>query len=42
MSCQGNLDSLCIVGYESGHVGIFDSRTRNMLEEVSVFQEPST
>ena len=41
MTCSGTLQNLCVVCYESGHVCIIDGRTRNIVEEMQVFKEPS-
>ncbi|KAM7453795.1 hypothetical protein BLSTO_05452 [Blastocystis sp. subtype 1] len=40
MCCYGNLSSTCVVGYESGHVCVYDCNTRQMLRELQVFKEP--
>ncbi|KAK8817810.1 hypothetical protein WA577_003851, partial [Blastocystis sp. JDR] len=40
MCCYGSLSSTCVVGYESGHVCVYDCNTRQMLRELQVFKEP--
>ena len=40
MNCEGDVSSTCIVSYESGHVLLFDCKTRTILNEYRVFSSP--
>ena len=41
MCCSGTLSSMCVVGYESGHLCVYDCNTRQLLRECQIYKEPS-
>ena len=40
MTCQGSLADICVVGYESGNLCLYDSSTRSIIEEYNMFTSP--